>query len=81
MKLKWFRRYGILLLPNSLIGWIIFVAALVYAVYSFARIDSHSHSASDTLRPWFITLILIYAVYTIIGMLTSDPWGKENTNK
>ena len=45
--------------------------AIIYAVYKFIDIDSRSHSVSDTLRPFFFTLILIYAVYALIAYLTS----------
>jgi len=70
MKLPWFRQIGIFFLPVSFSGWIILLAGLAFAVYEFIDIDSRSHSASDTLRPFFITLLIIFAVYEIIAWLS-----------
>jgi hypothetical protein len=71
MKLKWFRRNGIVYVPVSLIGWIILLIGVAYAVYSFIDIDSRSHSVSDTLMNFVFNLLIIYAVYTLIAVLTS----------
>jgi len=72
MKLQWFKRKGIFFLPNSLIGWLLVLIAIIFAIYLFIDIDSRSHSASDTLRPFFISLLLIGLVYTLIAYLTSN---------
>jgi uncharacterized membrane protein len=71
MKFPWFKRNGILCLPVSVMGWITLLAGFVAAVYLFIRIDSRSHSASDTLRPFVIDLFLLFIVYSVIGFLTS----------
>lgn len=71
--MKWFRRYGIIFIPDSVTGWLIFVGMLVYAVYSFIDIDSRSHSVSDTLMNFVFRLFLIAVVYLLIGYLTSRP--------
>ena len=71
MKLPWFKRVGLFFIPQSVAGWIILVAGFVCAVYSFLKIDSTSHSASDTLMNFFFYLILIGAVYSLIAYLTS----------
>jgi hypothetical protein len=73
MKLVWFRRIGIFFVPVSLFGWIIFLAAIAFLVYSFIDIDSRSHSVSDTLRNFVFMLLIIGAVYSLIGFLTSRP--------
>ncbi len=70
MKLNWFIRKGILFLPASVIGWVIFVLGVAYAVYLFIDIDSRSHSASDTLINWVFNLLIVGVVYSIIGFLT-----------
>jgi hypothetical protein len=72
MKLQWFERKGIFFFPNSLIGWVIMLIGIVVAIYLFIDIDSRSHSASDTLRPFLISLLLIGLVYTLIAYLTSN---------
>jgi hypothetical protein len=73
MKLPWFKRNGILLyIPQNLAGWIIVLAGITYAIYSFIDIDSRSHSVSDTVRPFFINLILIFAGYTLLAFFVNS---------
>jgi len=69
--MNWFVRKGILFIPASMIGWLLSSVSFIYGIYVFFEIDRHSHSASDTLRNWFIRLLLIAAAYSIIGRLTS----------
>jgi hypothetical protein len=71
MKIMWFKRNGILFIPASLYGWIIFIMGLAFAVYSFIDIDSRSHSASDTLINFVFILLIIGAVYSLIAYFTS----------
>ena len=71
MNLPWFKRIGIFFIPKSLIGWIMLLGGLIYAVYIFIDIDSRSHSASDTLIKFVFNLIIIGAVYSLIAYLTS----------
>jgi hypothetical protein len=72
MKFQWFKRKGIFFIPKSLTGWAISLLGVIYTVYIFIDIDSRSHSASDTLRPFFIHFLLIGLVYTLIAFLTSS---------
>jgi hypothetical protein len=76
MNLPWFKKLGILFIPVSIIGWIILLGGIVYAVFVFIDIDSRSHSASDTLRNFVFNLIIIALVYSLIAFLTSKP-GKK----
>lgn len=71
MKLTWFKRVGIFFKPISLIGWLLLAAALAYAVYVFIDIDSRSHSASDTLTNFSFYLLIIGAVYSLVGYFAS----------
>ncbi len=71
MNFPWFRRIGIFFIPSTLIGWIIFISGIVFAVYSFLDIDGRSHSVSDTLMNFVFMLLIIGAVYSLIGYLTS----------
>jgi hypothetical protein len=71
MNLPWFKRIGIFFIPTSIIGWILSLGGLVYAVYIFIDIDSRSHSVSDTLIKFVFNLIIIGAVYSSIAYLTS----------
>jgi hypothetical protein len=44
---------------------------LIFAVHSFLDIDGRSHSMSDTLMNFVFMLLIIGAVYSLIGYLTS----------
>lgn len=78
MKQPWFKQIGFLYIPVNFAGWVIFMAALGYSVFSFLAIDSRSHSASDTLRNFAFRLIIIGLVYLLLAYLTSH---KRNKNK
>lgn len=71
MNFPWFKRVGIFFIPASLIGWIILIFGFIFAVFSFMDIDGRSHSASDTLMNFAFMLLIIGAVYSLIGYLTS----------
>ncbi len=45
---------------------VVVAAALVLLVVRFAAIDATSHSASDTLRPWFIEAALVGVVAWLV---------------
>jgi membrane protein DedA with SNARE-associated domain len=72
MNLPWFKRNGIFFVPISIIGWLILVGALVYAVYCFEDIDSRSHSVSVTLMNFVFNLIIIGVVYSIVAFFSSN---------
>jgi hypothetical protein len=71
MNLPWFKRIGIFFIPVSIIGWLIILAGFAYAIYVFIDIDSRSHSVSDTLINFVFNLLIIGAVYSLIGYLAS----------
>ena len=73
--MKWFNRKGILFIPASIVGWIIFLAAIIYSVYTFIDIDSRSHSVSDTLMNFVFNVLIVGVVYTAIAFILSK--GKE----
>jgi len=70
MNLRWFKRIGIFFVPVSLMGWIVLLVGIAYAVFSFIDIDSRSHSVSDTLMNFVFKLLIIGAVYSLIGFMT-----------
>lgn len=49
MQRDWFRRWGAIYLPCSITGWSLTLLTAFIAVRTFMMVDSHSHSASDTL--------------------------------
>ena len=77
MHLPWFKRVGIFFIPVALIGWIILLASIVYAVYIFIDIDSKSHSVSDTLINFVFNALIIAAVYSLIAYLTRQKPGGQ----
>jgi hypothetical protein len=71
MKFPWFKRIGIFFIPATVVGWIILLAGIVFAVYCFMNIDGRSHSVSDTMINFVFMLLIIGAVYSLIAFLTS----------
>jgi hypothetical protein len=71
MSKLWFRRRGILFIPVSIMGWLLAAFAVILCIYMFITIDSHSHSASDTLRPFIINAFIVFIIYSVMGLLTS----------
>ena len=70
MRFPWFKRIGLFWFPVKISGWIIFLAAVGYSVFSFIEIDRVSHSVSDTLMNFVFRLIIIGALYSIIAFIT-----------
>ncbi len=70
MKLPWFKRVGLFYIPISIIGWIILICGIAYAVNVFIEIDSISHSVSDTLINFVLYLLIIGAIYSLIAFLS-----------
>ena len=71
MNTPWFKRMGIFFIPATLIGWIILLSGLAYAIFVFMDIDSRSHSVSDTLMNFAFNLLIIGSVYYVVAFLTS----------
>jgi uncharacterized membrane protein len=76
MKFPWFKRIGIFFIPASVAGWIILLAGIIFAVFSFLAIDGRSHSVSDTMINFVFMLLIIGAVYSVIAYLTSRVTNK-----
>ena len=71
MKAVWFKKFGWIYLPVSIIGWVIWLFGLALSVNIFLAIDRHSHSVSDTLYG-------IFPYFTCILLLIN--WVAENTS-
>ena len=65
--MRWFRPAGLLFVPASGIGWLLCVGALGFCVNTFLAIDRHSHSVSDTLLPFVITMAPVWVVALLAG--------------
>ena len=77
MKFPWFRLYGIFFIPVAIPGWVILLSGAGYSVFSFIKIDSSSHSVSDTLMNFVFRLAIILAGYSIVAFLTSRYKSKN----
>ena len=51
--MTWFRPFGLVFLPVSVMGWVVTLAAAAFCVNTFIAIDAYSHSVSDTLYGLF----------------------------
>lgn len=71
MNFPWFKRNGILFIPITVMGWLVLIGLLAYAVYLFIDIDSRSHSVSDTLINFVFNLFILGIVYSLLAFLTS----------
>ena len=62
MKANWFRKFGIIYLPISGIGIILYVLTLIFCGTVFMAIDRNAHSVSDTfygIFPFFVSAFTI----------------------
>ena len=74
MNLMWFRPWGWLFRPVSMMGWLAVLATLVFCISVFMAVDRHSHSASDTLYgvfPYFTSSAVL------LNWLASKTSGKS----
>jgi drug/metabolite transporter (DMT)-like permease len=69
MKTPWFRKTGIIFIPISFIGVLLYLFTLAFCVNVFLAIDRNSHSNSDTLYgifPFFV------GAFTILFWIASN---------
>ena len=69
MKMIWFKKFGWVYIPTSVIGFIICLCIVFFCITVFIAVDRHSHSASDTLYgifPYFVS------VFTILFWIASN---------
>jgi drug/metabolite transporter (DMT)-like permease len=69
MKTPWFRKTGIIFIPISIVGVVLYLFTLAFCVNVFMAIDRNSHSNSDTLYgifPFFV------GAFTILFWIASN---------
>lgn len=62
--MRWFKSFGPLYLPVSVMGVVVSLLALAFCVNTFLAIDRHAHSVSDTLYgvfPYWVPTFLLWA--------------------
>ncbi len=75
MNLNWFKKLGVVFVPISLIGVILYLVTFGFCTTVFLAIDRHSHSNSDTLYgifPYFVS------AFTILYWIAANTSGKKN---
>ncbi|MSR70518.1 hypothetical protein EXS62_00545 [Candidatus Kaiserbacteria bacterium] len=83
MQKYWFKakRYGYGWYPATWEGWLIMLLFLVLMLANFYRIDSSSHSVSDTLINFIPQTALLVAALWYIAHKTGEParwrWGDD----
>lgn len=83
----WFKRkvYGWGWTPARWQGWVTLVVFLVLVVWNAIRVDSMSHSASDTLLSFVPqTVILVFVLIAICFVTGEEPkwqWGLPDEKK
>ena len=62
--MRWFKMIGPIALPVSIVGWVITLLAIAFAVHIFLFVDARSHSVSDTfygIFPYWVPTFLLWA--------------------
>lgn len=63
--------------PISWQGWLVCFSYILFFVGDFFRIDSTSHSVSDTLRPFIIQVFITTVILLIIVSVTAENRHKK----
>jgi hypothetical protein len=61
--MPWFKPFGFIYRPVSIVGWILSLCALAFCLHVFLFVDGRSHSVSDTLYgvfPYWAPTFLVW---------------------
>ena len=73
MKIEWFKRFGWFYVPVSVPGAVVCLLAVLFCLTVFRAVDSHSHSACDTLYGVFPFFVCTFLLLDWLGARTSAP--------
>jgi len=62
MKFQWFKKAGLIYIPTSIPGVILYLMTITFCVIVFILVDRNSHPNSDTLYgifPYFVSAFTI----------------------
>ncbi|MEO6694752.1 MAG: hypothetical protein ABIY50_08590 [Ignavibacteria bacterium] len=62
MNFQWFKKTGLIYIPVSIVGIVMYLMTIAFCVTVFIAVDRNSHSNSDTLYgifPYFVSAITI----------------------
>lgn len=71
MTREWFKPWGWLYRPVSMVGWLAVLIVAAFCVQVFIAIDRHSHSASDTLFGVFPYVVCSFVILQWVASNTS----------
>jgi len=60
--MNWFRKTKFIYIPNSVVGYAIYLIAIIFLVTVFIAVDRNSHSVSDTfygIFPYVVSTFLL----------------------
>ncbi|MHB8660541.1 MAG: hypothetical protein ACYC75_01180 [Minisyncoccota bacterium] len=84
----WFerKRYGWGLRPATWQGWTMLVGFVALVILNAMRLDVHSHSASDTIRPFVIETVIMAVIFIATAYSIGEKplrwqWGKKDENR
>lgn len=78
IKQSWFKKFGIIYLPVSIIGYLFYFLAILFCITVFTAIDRNSHSASDTLYgvfPYFVS------AFTVLFWIASNTSAEKEAQE
>ena len=78
MKAKWFKKTGLIYLPISLMGIVLYLLTILFCMTTFVAIDRHSHSASDTLYGIFPYFVSAFTILFWIASNTQHNVAEKN---
>lgn len=58
--------------PCSWQGWVCLLSFFLIVVADFLRLDSRSHSVSDTIRPWIIDVVILAGILFLLSRFTAE---------
>jgi hypothetical protein len=77
--MRWFRPFGCVFLPVSILGWMITLLAAAFSVHIFWFVDGRSHSASDTLYGVFPYWVPTFLLWVWIASQTTNERKRQNS--
>jgi hypothetical protein len=77
MKTVLFKKAGLLFIPVSIAGIILYFLVIAFCINVFVAVDSHSHSNTDTLYGIFPYFVSAFTVLYWIAANTCGAGEKE----
>jgi hypothetical protein len=78
MKQSWFKKFGIIYLPVSIIGYLFYFLTVLFCVTVFTAIGRNSHSNSDTLYGVFPYVI---SAFTVLFWIASNTCAEKQVQE